>query len=134
MTKEVSLENLESFAQELASKIRHTIILLKGDLGAGKTTLVRALLKKLNSCDVVSSPTFGIVNEYTIRERSAFHLDLYRIEKSDELLQFGFEEYIHANGYCFIEWPEIAMDFIPENHHLITIEPINDTTRKITFI
>ncbi len=133
MVHEVSLHQLPDFATGLIKQFSKRIILLRGDLGAGKTTLVKALVKSLGCSDEVSSPTFGIVNELTFDESIGYHLDLYRIEDPDELAQFGFEEYVNSGGYCFIEWPDIGMAYIPENHHTISIESINTTTRKITF-
>ena len=133
MVKEVTIENIGAFAQELASVFSHKIILLEGDLGAGKTTLVKAIFKVLGAADAVSSPTFGIVNEVHLPSETAYHLDLYRIEHPDELAQFGFEEYLYSGGFCLIEWPKIAMDFIPEPYHKISLESINTITRKITF-
>ena len=134
MVKEVELEQIESFAAQLVSLFSHKIIVLKGDLGAGKTTLVKAVLAVLGAADDVSSPTFGIANEVKLPTETAYHLDLYRITHADELAQFGVEEYIYSGGYCFIEWPEIAMDYIPKTHHSIGIENLNATTRKITFV
>jgi tRNA threonylcarbamoyladenosine biosynthesis protein TsaE len=134
MVNEVSLHQLPDFASALASKLTHRIVLLKGDLGAGKTTLVKEMAKALGCKDEVSSPTFGIVNELTFDQNIGYHLDLYRIENPEELAQFGFEEYVNSEGYCFIEWPEIGLAYIPENHHIISIETLNTTTRKITFV
>ncbi|NCG04236.1 MAG: tRNA (adenosine(37)-N6)-threonylcarbamoyltransferase complex ATPase subunit type 1 TsaE [Bacteroidetes bacterium] len=133
MVKEVTLKNIDAFAQELAGLFLHKIVLLEGDLGAGKTTLVKAIFNALGATDAVSSPTFGIANEVQLASEKAYHLDLYRIENSDELPQFGFEEYLYTGGFCFIEWPEIAMAYIPESHHTIRIETIDANTRKIIF-
>ena len=134
MVKDYDLKQIDAIAESLVAVFEHKIILLKGDLGAGKTTLVKAIVKQLGSNEEVSSPTFGIVNEISVANASAFHLDLYRIENSEELQEFGFEEYLHSGGYCFIEWPEIAMTLITQPHHTITLKHVNDSTRNILFI
>ena len=134
MVKDYDLNQIDAIAKSLVAVFEYKIILLKGDLGAGKTTLVKAIVKQLGSNEEVSSPTFGIVNEISVANASAFHLDLYRIENSEELQEFGFEEYLHSGGYCFIEWPEIAMTLITQPHHTITLKHVNDSTRNILFI
>jgi tRNA threonylcarbamoyladenosine biosynthesis protein TsaE len=121
MVKDFDLNQVDAIAESLVDLFKHKIILLKGDLGAGKTTLVKEIVKKLGSNEDVSSPTFGIVNELTIGKSTAFHLDLYRIESHEELLQLGFDEYIYSGNYCFIEWPEVAMKLITQPHHTITL-------------
>ena len=105
-----------------------------GPNGAGKTTLVNHIAHHLGCSSSVSSPTFGIVNELDLEGEPAYHIDLYRIEHLDELAQFGFEEYVSSGNYCFIEWPEVGMPYIPEEHHVITLEQVNENTRKISFI
>ena len=134
MVKDYNLNQIDAIAESLVAAFEYKIILLKGDLGAGKTTLVKAIVKQLGSNEEVSSPTFGIVNELNIANTKAFHLDLYRIENSEELQQFGFEEYLHSGDYCFIEWPEIGTSLITQPHHTITLSNLNDSTRKISFI
>lgn len=134
MVQDYDLSQLDAIAKSLVAVFEHNIVLLKGDLGAGKTTLVKAIVKQLGSNEEVSSPTFGIVNEISVANASAFHLDLYRIENATELHEFGFEEYLHSGDYCFIEWPEIAMARITQPHHTITLKHINDSTRNISFI
>ena len=134
MVKKYDLNQIDAIAESLVATFEHNIILLKGDLGAGKTTLVNAIAKQLGSNEEVSSPTFGIVNELNIANTTAFHMDLYRIENSDELQQFGFDEYVHNGDYCFIEWPEIAMTSITQPHHTIKLKHLKDSTRKISFI
>ena len=133
------LDDTAQLAKDLAQAVSsqlpaHAVIYLNGDLGAGKTTLVKEIVKQLGSSENVSSPTFGIVNEISVANASAFHLDLYRIENSEELQQFGFEEYLRSGDYCFIEWPEIATTLITQPHHTITLKHVNDSTRKISFI
>ena len=134
MVKDYDLNKIDAIAESLVAVFEHKIILLKGDLGAGKTTLLKAIVKQLGRNEKVSSPTFGIVNELNIANAKAFHLDLYRIENSEELQQFGFEEYLRSGDYCFIEWPEIATTLITQPHHTITLNNLNDSTRKISFI
>ena len=134
MVQDYDLSQLDAIAKSLVAVFEHKIVLLKGDLGAGKTTLVKAIVKQLGSNEEVSSPTFGIVNEISVANASAFHLDLYRIENETELQEFGFEEYLHSGDYCFIEWPEIATTLITQPHHTITLNNLNDSTRKISFI
>ena len=134
MVRKYDLNQIDVIAESLVATFEHNIILLKGDLGAGKTTLVNAIAKQLGSNEEVSSPTFGIVNELNIANTTAFHMDLYRVENSDELQQFGFDEYLHNGDYCFIEWPEIAMTSITQPHHTIKLKHLKDSTRKISFI
>ena len=134
MVRKYDLNQIDAIAESLVATFEHNIILLKGDLGAGKTTLVNAIAKQLGSIEEVSSPTFGIVNELNIANTTAFHMDLYRVENSDELQQFGFDEYLHNGDYCFIEWPEIAMTSITQPHHTITLKYLRDSTRKVSFI
>lgn len=134
MVKNFDLNQVDAIAEFLVGLFKHKVILVKGALGAGKTTLVKEIVKKLGSNEDVSSPTFGIVNELTIGRSTAFHLDLYRIESQEELIQLGFDEYIYSGNYCFIEWPEIAMKLISQPHHTITLNNINDSTRNISFI
>ena len=134
MVKDYNLNQIDAIAESLVAAFEYKIILLKGDLGAGKTTLVKAIVKQLGSNEEVSSPTFGIVNELNIANTKTFHLDLYLIENSEELQQFGFEEYLHSGDYCFIEWTEIATTLITQPHHTITLNNLNDSTRKISFI
>ena len=134
MVKDYDLSQIDAIAKSLVALFEHKIMLLKGDLGAGKTTLVKAIVKQLGSNEEVSSPSFGIVNEIRVANASAFHLDLYRIENAMELQEFGFEEYLYSGDYCFIEWPEVALALITQPHHTITLKHINDSTRNISLI
>ena len=132
MIREVTLQQLTAFAVEIANKLIHNVVLVNGDMGAGKTTFIKELVKAMGCTDEVSSPTFGIVNELRFENGVGYHFDLYRIEKIEELAQLGFEEYVNSGGYCFIEWPDIGVQYIPDNHHIISISSINNSTRKIT--
>jgi tRNA threonylcarbamoyladenosine biosynthesis protein TsaE len=90
------------------------IMAFYGEMGAGKTTIIKALCKTLGTSDPVSSPTFTIVNEYRRSQGdSLYHIDLYRIKNQNELFDIGIEEYLSAGSYCFIEWPGIIEDMLP---------------------
>lgn len=116
-----SIEELNSVAQEIISQLQQKIILLEGEMGAGKTTFIKVLLQEMGSTDEISSPTFSIVNEYEIPEGKVFHFDLYRIKSEEEALDFGIEEYLYSGHYCFIEWPDKISGLLPEKHHTIKI-------------
>ena len=117
------LNQLDSVARELLSLSDNRIFAIYGDLGAGKTTLVKHFCKYLNVLDTVSSPTFSIVNEYeNIKQNKIFHFDLYRLESLEELEAIGISTYLNSGNYCFIEWPELASTFFPEHHSIIEIK------------
>ncbi len=128
-----SLLELNSVAKEIISQLQHKIILFEGEMGAGKTTFIKALLKELDSSDEVSSPTFSIVNEYEIPDGKVFHFDLYRIKSEEEAMDFGVEEYLYSGNYCFIEWPDKIKNLIPEPHHLVKIIA-DENQRTIIFV
>jgi tRNA threonylcarbamoyladenosine biosynthesis protein TsaE len=107
------LSDLPAVSRKILESTDKKVFLFKGDLGAGKTTLIKAICAELGSVDVVSSPTFSLINEYKTREESSiFHFDFYRIKSPDEAMDMGFEEYLSSGQYCFIEWPEIIMKLI----------------------
>lgn len=110
------ISDLDRIAGELISLFpTKRIFALSGSMGAGKTTFIQALCRQLQVVDVVNSPTFSIVNEYlTAKGESVFHFDLYRLQKAEELLDIGYEDYFYSGSYCFIEWPELAADLIPD--------------------
>ena len=86
-----------------------------GSMGAGKTTIIKAICESLGAVDLVSSPTFTLVNEYkTAGGESIFHIDFYRIKKQEEVYDFGIEEYLTGDSYCFMEWPELIEEILPE--------------------
>ncbi len=101
-----------------------------GSLGAGKTTIIKAFCKILGAADLVSSPSFTIVNEYrTVNGESLYHIDFYRINKKEEVYDFGVEEYLSAGSYCFMEWPEIIDDLLPSDTVRVRITVGNDEER-----
>ena len=85
-----------------------------GSMGAGKTTIIKAICKALGAIDIVSSPTFTLVNEYrTVSGETLYHIDFYRIKKQEEVFDFGIEEYLSGDSYCFMEWPELIEEILP---------------------
>ena len=119
--------------KEIIPELKHPILLLKGNLGAGKTTFTQVLLKALGSQDEVSSPTYSIVNEYDTPKGKVFHFDLYRLKNVDEAYDFGIEEYLDNAYLSIIEWPEIYMDELEayDFHKMSIIN--NESGREIEF-
>ena len=109
-----------------------SVVLLRGELGSGKTTIVSSILKELGVTENITSPTFSIVNQYKISGKKINHFDLYRVKSEFELDIIGFDEYFDDFSISFIEWPEIAINRIYENYLDIYIKFIDDTTREIT--
>jgi tRNA threonylcarbamoyladenosine biosynthesis protein TsaE len=108
------------------------VFLFSGQMGSGKTTLIKQLCKVLGVTDNVNSPTFTLVNEYaTSGGEPVYHFDLYRLEKETEALDFGMEDYLCSGHYCFIEWPEKASQLMPTDAALINIV-VNNQARNIT--
>lgn len=128
------LASIDQAAQRVIQEARkEKIWVFKGEMGAGKTTLVKALSKVMGVYDSVSSPTFGIVNEYMAADGGLiFHFDFYRIDDPMEALEIGIEEYFYSGKICWLEWAERVAQFLPENFYLITLETESDTRRKIT--
>jgi tRNA threonylcarbamoyladenosine biosynthesis protein TsaE len=105
-----------------------------GPMGVGKTTFITSLCGLLGTDDLVSSPTFSLINEYLTGDGiSIFHFDFYRIKSKIELLDIGFDEYCRKEVYCFIEWPEKGEDIIPDDFLKVSIEEINDKKRVLSF-
>jgi tRNA threonylcarbamoyladenosine biosynthesis protein TsaE len=126
-------EKLNSILNEWIQKSNpYPVILLEGEMGAGKTTFVRQYLQSLDPFVRVNSPSFNLFHEYKVNGQSYFHFDLYRIRESSELINLGFEEIWGERGIAFVEWWRIARDYFSENDILITIEIISETKRKFT--
>jgi len=122
---------LDEIAQQLLKKYNLKIFLFYGEMGVGKTRFIKSLCKGLDVLDVVSSPTFSIVNQYLNKNDDfIYHFDFYRTNNKEEIFDIGYEEYIYSSSYCFIEWPEKIESLLPNNY--IKIEMILDgNNRKI---
>jgi len=117
-----TLDNLSLVALELLSLSDNRIFTLDGDLGVGKTTLVKYMCNHLNIIDTISSPTFSIVNEYlNIDNEKCFHFDFYRLNSFNEAIDLGLDVYFSSGAYCFVEWPDLIKPLLPDDHHAIKI-------------
>ncbi len=127
------LDNIVVTAELLIEKCKeYSIWLFEGEMGAGKTTLIKAVCDYWKVNDNVSSPTFGIVNEYDSEDVGVlYHFDFYRFEREKEALDIGVEDYFYSGDYCFVEWSSKIESFIPEKHVVINITVKDEKTRQI---
>jgi len=127
-----SLTQLPAIASEIISFANNSrIFLFYGEMGAGKTTLIKSLCECLGITEPVTSPTFSIVNEYAGARNKIYHFDFYRLKDQTEALDMGYEEYFYSDAYCFIEWPEKIPDLLPEHYLGIHIKVLGDDSRQI---
>ena len=130
-----SLEHIHEAAREfIAAMGDNTVFALYGKMGAGKSTFIKALCQELGVEDVVTSPTFAVINEYRsdIAGELIYHFDFYRIKKLEEVYDMGYEDYFYSGALCFIEWPELVEELLPGNTIKVTIEELEDGSRKLT--
>jgi tRNA threonylcarbamoyladenosine biosynthesis protein TsaE len=118
MATEITIKDKKHLPDAADKFLRHfgqnRIFAFFGSMGAGKTTIIKAICKVLGAIDIVSSPTFTLVNEYkTIKGETIYHIDFYRIKKQEEVFDFGIEEYLSGDSWCFMEWPEMIEDILP---------------------
>ena len=129
-----TLDRIDEIAQQLIQAAgEEKVWIFKGEMGAGKTTLIKSLAKALQVEDQVSSPTFGIVNEYQTSPKGLiFHFDFYRLDDPMEALDIGIEEYFYSGNYCWLEWAEKIAPFLPERFFQIELALASDTGRILT--
>ncbi len=136
---QITIKSLDGI-QEAARQFIHSmgpgkVFAFYGKMGAGKTTFIKAICEELGVKDVITSPTFAIVNEYTTEPdgKSIFHFDFYRIKKLEEVYDMGYEDYFYSGALCFLEWPELIDDLLPEDAVKVTIKANDDGTRTVDF-
>lgn len=131
-----SINDLPKIAEKLILDFgTSNVILFFGEMGVGKTTLIKVLCEKLGVEEGTSSPTFSIVNEYlSKRDQSIYHFDFYRIEEETEVLDLGYEDYFYGDKYCFVEWPEKIPNLLPHNAVRVNIVQDEDDNRLISVV
>lgn len=131
----IEIKNQDSIKDAAQQFIREMgdsrVFAFYGKMGAGKTTFIKAICEELGVEDVITSPTFAIVNEYEAPDTTIYHFDFYRIKKLEEVYDMGYEDYFYGGGLCFIEWPELIEELLPEDALRITITEQSDGTRLV---
>lgn len=128
-----SLEEINTVANTILEQDLRKIVVFSANMGVGKTTLIKNLVKNLGVTDGISSPTFSLINEYkTIDNQTVYHFDFYRLKTESEALDFGVEEYFYSGNFCFIEWAEKIPNLLPQDYSVIAIELLSDGKRKLT--
>ena len=130
-----SIDEIAQAARDFKAAIGdHRVIAFHGEMGAGKTTFIKALCAEFGVTDNVASPTFAIINEYLAGDGSTiYHFDLYRLETIADLQNIGVEDCFYSGNFCLVEWPELAEPLFPNNVLNVTITVLPDKTRKISF-
>jgi tRNA threonylcarbamoyladenosine biosynthesis protein TsaE len=128
-----SLDELKDVAEAVVESLDgRNVVAFCGAMGAGKTTLISAIMEHLGSEDTVTSPTFALVNQYgTAAGEAVYHFDFYRIKKLDEVYDMGYEDYFYSGALCFIEWPELVEEVLPGDAVKVIIEEVEDGTRSV---
>lgn len=133
MTKKLhfNLEQITETAQTILKNVQSKTVLFYGEMGAGKTTLISAIVKEMGGTDFASSPTFSIVNEYEVTNDTVYHFDLYRIKNQYEALDMGIEDYLYSGSWNFIEWPEKIVNLLPEKVTVLELSLAEDGGRVL---
>lgn len=127
-----STDELPMVAEQVIDALDgRSVVALFGPMGAGKTTLVSAIMEHLGSADTVTSPTFALVNQYyTADNQPVYHFDFYRINSLAEAFDMGYEEYFYSGDLCLVEWPEKIEGLLPDDVMVVRIEPLDETSRR----
>ena len=130
------LNNIREIAQQLLSLLgNEKIVAFYGEMGSGKTTLIKAMCECLGCVEAINSPTYAIVNEYCTKNgKTVYHFDFYRLKNIRETLDIGTEEYLYSGNFCFLEWPEIIETLLPENHMKVRIEKAEETDTRMLMV
>ncbi len=134
---DINIQTLDQINEAARQFIRHmgdnTVFAFYGKMGAGKTTFIKAICQELEVDDIITSPTFAIVNEYRSNKGGEliYHFDFYRIKKLEEVYDMGYEDYFYSGALCFIEWPELIEELLPGQAVKVTIEEAEDGSRKV---
>ena len=133
MKRSFQLEEIQNVAKEVLQIVPNKVLCLYGDMGVGKTTLVKAMVQQLGAVDLANSPTFGLVNEYSDENDSplAYHFDFYRLNDEMEALDMGFDDYLNSDAWLFIEWPDKISNLLPEDAVRVFLHFIEESTRSI---
>ena len=126
-----SLSELPMVAQAVIDSLQgRTVVVFRAEMGAGKTTLISRIVAQLGADDTVTSPTFALVNQYEGSEQRIYHFDFYRINRIEEVFDFGYEEYFYSGDLCLVEWPEKIEALIPDDAMVVRIEVGDDEQRE----
>lgn len=130
-----SLDQLEEVAKQIIAQNPDKVILFHGEMGVGKTTLIKQLCKSLGVTEATSSPTFSLVNEYQANDNQlVYHFDFYRLKNEIEAMDMGVDDYLYSGNWCFIEWAEKIPSLVPEPHSVVTIELLPNGKRSLELI
>lgn len=130
-----SLDDIQQAARMFIDNMGESkVYAFYGKMGAGKTTFIKAICEQLGVDDVITSPTFAIVNEYEGDDKTIYHFDFYRIKKIEEVYDMGYEDYFYGNGLCFIEWPELIEELLPLDAVRVNIQEKEDGRRTVTIL
>ena len=128
------LDHIRETAREFIDNMgNRKVLAFYGKMGAGKTTFIKAVCEELGVEDVITSPTFAIINEYSGKDDTIYHFDFYRIKKLEEVYDMGYEDYFYSGALCFIEWPELIEEVLPEDAVKVQIIEKEDGTRAVLF-
>ena len=126
-----NLDNINKASKLVIDNIKTTVVRIDGKMGAGKTKIISSICMQLGVKEVITSPTFSLINTYQSTNGPIYHFDFYRLQNSNEALDIGIEEYLESGNVCFLEWAEKIEDNLPLNYDHYILKVLNDNTRRI---